>query len=174
MIDRALGQYMTPEWAAQELVESFYGDLGDADLVLEPSCGTGSFLKAIPPHVLAVGVEIDPNLAEVARTNSGRRVLCGDFRMIDLGDIEPTVVIGNPPFSVKLLNAFLDRSALLLPEGGRCGFLLSTYLFQTPSTVLRWNEVWSMDQRSFAVDLSDGVLFGWFGQLRKVYVFQLR
>lgn len=143
----SLHQYMTPEWAAQELVETYYGDLCDSDLVLEPSCGTGSFLKALPSDIPAIGIEIDSSLAEVARRNTGRRVLCGDFRMIDLEGINPTVVLGNPPFSVRTVNAFLERSAQLLPEEGRCGLLLSTYLLQTPSTVLRWNETWSIDQR---------------------------
>lgn len=35
----------------------------------------------------------------------------------------------------------------MLPDNGRCGFLLSSYMLQTPSTVLGWNKHWSLDQR---------------------------
>ena len=48
---------------------------------------------------------------------------------------------------MRTLEAFLDRAAGLLPDDGRCGFLLSSYQLQTPNTVLRWNERWSMEQR---------------------------
>jgi len=146
-MNRHLDQYMTPEWASQEILEEFYPDLSKRDLVLEPSCGTGSFLKAVPDEIDAVGIELDPQLAEAARENTGRRILCGDFRTIDLPGIEPTLILGNPPYKAKLLNEFLDRAGLILPQDGRCGFLLSTHLLQTPSTVLRWNDQWSIDQR---------------------------
>jgi hypothetical protein len=59
-------QYMTPEWAASELVERFFPSLSADDFVLEPTCGRGAFLKAIPDEVPAVGVELDPALAAVA------------------------------------------------------------------------------------------------------------
>jgi type I restriction-modification system DNA methylase subunit len=60
---RSMGQYMTPDWAAEALVDRYFSDLGESDLVLEPSCGRGAFLRALPAHVQALGVEIDPNLA---------------------------------------------------------------------------------------------------------------
>src|SRR3546814_2869563 len=52
--------------------------------VIEPSCGTGSFLSAIPQHLPAYGVDIDPDIAAVAKANSGRQVIIGDFRSIEL------------------------------------------------------------------------------------------
>ena len=45
--------------------------LSSSDLVVEPSCGAGAFLKAIPDEVPVVGVKIDPELAEIARQNTG-------------------------------------------------------------------------------------------------------
>jgi SAM-dependent methyltransferase len=144
--DRGLDQFFTPEWAAQELVDEFFGDLAAADLVLEPACGRGAFLKAIPAHVQAVGVEIDPALASLATLETGREVLVGDFRTIDLPEL-PTAIIGNPPFKVALLDELLDRARKWLPDNGRCGLIVSTSMVQTPSTVLRWNEHWSLDQR---------------------------
>lgn len=48
-------------------------------MVLEPSAGDGRFLMAVPDHVPAFGVEIDPALAPIAARNSGRQVIQGDF-----------------------------------------------------------------------------------------------
>ncbi len=89
-----LGQYMTPRWVAEALVQRFFGDLTDRDVVLEPSCGRGAWLHAIPSETPAIGVEIDPELAAVARLDTGRRVIVGDFRDVDL-DFEPSVITGN-------------------------------------------------------------------------------
>lgn len=50
----------TPVFAAELIVEEFYPGLSEADAVLEPSCGFGAFLRAIPNAVPAIGVEIDP------------------------------------------------------------------------------------------------------------------
>lgn len=144
MRDRALDQYFTPEWAAEVLVAQFFPNLRATDLIIEPSCGRGSFLKAVPEHVRAVGVEIDAALAAEARENSGREVIIGDFRTVDLPS--PTNIIGNPPFDMKVFDGFLARARTILPAGGRCGFLLPAYAVQTPSRVLRWKQDWSIDQ----------------------------
>lgn len=144
MRDRRLDQYMTPEWASEALVATFFPHLSRNDMVIEPSCGRGSFLKAIPDHVPAVGVEIDAALASEATINSGRTVIVGDFRTVDIPD--PTAIIGNPPFDMEVFDGFLKRAHAALPSGGRCGFLLPAYAVQTPSRVLRWKESWSIDQ----------------------------
>ena len=141
-----LSQYMTPEWAAQSLVDQFLPDLTPSDVVLEPTCGRGAFLKAVPSHVEAIGVEIDAQLASEAAAATGRRVLCGDFRTIELPEL-PTAIIGNPPFSMRLLHELLDRAHGWLPANGRCGLIVSTHMVQTPNTVLRWSDRWSLDQR---------------------------
>lgn len=66
-----LGQFPTPAWAAEALVRENLADLSSNDFVLEPTCGPGRFLAAVPAHVEAVGVEIDPVLAQQARTATG-------------------------------------------------------------------------------------------------------
>ncbi len=144
-MNRALGQWMTPDWAAEALVEHYFGDLTSADLVLEPSCGRGAFLRALPAHVPAIGVEIDPALAAVAAETTGRKIIVGDFRMVDL-PFTPTTIIGNPPFAVKTIEEMLDRAWHLLPDDGRVGFILPCYALQTASTVLRIAESWSIQQ----------------------------
>lgn len=142
---KALGQYFTPDWAAEALLELYYPRLGGGDVVLEPSCGTGAFLKAIPGAAGAIGVEIDPALAEVARERSGRLVIVGDFLSVDLPSV-PTHVIGNPPFKSQLVADFLDRAWHLLPNEGECGFILPAFVMQTPSAVERMAERWEIRQ----------------------------
>jgi hypothetical protein len=142
----ALGQYFTPEWAAQELVAKFLPDVGPRDLVIDPGCGRGPFLKSIPPAAAAIGVEIDPVLAQEAEANTGRRVITGDFTDPELDLPMASAVIGNPPFKVKTIDAFLRRSYKLLPTEGRCAFILPAYVLQTPSALLRWNRHWSISQ----------------------------
>ncbi|MFB3816115.1 MAG: class I SAM-dependent methyltransferase [Candidatus Methylomirabilales bacterium] len=138
-----LCQYFTPEWAAAALVEQFYAGLSASDLVVEPSCGRGAWLKAIPDHVPAIGVEIDEALARQAEADTGRRVYVGDFRTVAITEA-PTVVLGNPPFDLDVVESFLQRAARLLPENGRCGFLLPAYAMQTHGRVMRLHETWSM------------------------------
>lgn len=144
MSEKDLGQFMTPDWAALELVDRYFGDLGSKDQVIEPSCGTGSFLRAIPDFVPAIGVEIDPALAAVAK-KTGRRVIVGDFRMVDL-PLRATAIVGNPPFQKKIIDAFLDRAWHLLEDDGRVGFILPGFTFQTASTIEKLSAHWSIRQ----------------------------
>jgi SAM-dependent methyltransferase len=138
-----LCQFFTPLWVAEALVERHFPQLDARDTVIEPSCGLGAFLRAVPSHVRAIGVEIDAEVAACARAESGRRVIVGDFRTTAL-DVTPTAVIGNPPFVADLFDAFLDRCHELLPEGGRAGFILPVYLFQTAGRLSRYAERWSI------------------------------
>lgn len=136
---------MTPDWAALELVERYFGDLTSADRVVEPTCGRGAFLRALPSYVPAVGVEIDARLAAEARRLSGREVIVGDFRTADL-PFTPTAVIGNPPFQLRAIEGVLERAWELLPDEGRVGFILPCYTLQTPTTVERIAARWSIQQ----------------------------
>lgn len=127
------------------LVARHYGNLSERDLVLEPSCGDGRFLMAIPDSVRAYGVELDPDMAERARLNSGREVLVGDFTRVDLPS-RPTVIIGNPPFKATLIDQFIDRCFELLEYDGRIGFLLPVYYLQTASKVVDLGRRFSISQ----------------------------
>ncbi len=55
------------------MVDQFFGDLDSSDIVLEPSCGRGSFLTAIPQEIQAFGVEIDPNMYNTSKTGLVKR-----------------------------------------------------------------------------------------------------
>lgn len=139
-------QYFTPEWAAGELVAKFLPSLGPRDLIIEPGCGKGPFIKAVPPQAEAIGIEIDPVLAETARANTGRQIFCGDFTDSSLILPPASAIIGNPPFDMGLVDRFLKRSYELLPNEGRCGFILPAYALQTPRRLIRWQRHWSVSQ----------------------------
>lgn len=142
--DPGLAQWFTPFWVAEELVDDALRGMGDVS-VLEPSCGTGAFLSAVPSRMEAVGIDIDPRVVSAAVSNSGRKVMVGDFRTHDLEGYRPQAIIGNPPFDMGTVNGFLDRAHRLLPEDGLIAMVLPAYAFQTPSQVSRWMDMFSID-----------------------------
>ena len=149
-----LGQWMTPDWAALHLVERYFGNLTSNDRVVEPSCGRGAFLRALPDYVPAIGVEIDPELAAIAIRTSGRQVIVGDFRHVDL-PFQATAMIGNPPFKLAVIEGFLARAWDLLPDEGRVGLIVPCCTLQTASTVERISERWSVRQDMLPRNLFD-------------------
>lgn len=143
--DKDKHQWFTPTWAAVSLIEAHFPELSERDVVAEPTCGTGTFLKAVPAHVPAFGVEIDAALAETARRETGRTVVTGDFVTADLPE-RPTAIIGNPPFDLEIIDAILDRCHELLPDNGKAGFILPAYAFQTASRIVGYRRKWSLRQ----------------------------
>lgn len=166
---KALGQYPTPAWVAEALVMRHFPRLGAGDMVIEPSCGPGAFLSALPTDVQAVGVEIDRAIAQTARELTGREIIVGDFRTVRL-DARPTAIIGNPPFKLDVIDGFLKRAFSMLPENGRVGFLLPAYAFQTAERVAAYAERWSLFQelvpRNVFPGLSLPLLFALFTKER--------
>lgn len=157
---KELGQYFTPVWAAERLIETFFADLRSGDVAVEPTCGDGRFLQVIPSEVHALGIEIDPVHAASARARTGREVLAGDFREIDLpfenGDVD--AVIGNPPYTLDTVDGILERAHKLLhPRHGRVGFVLPAYTFQTPSRVMRYAQDWKLDAQMIPRTLFPGL-----------------
>lgn len=150
-----LDQFFTPSFCAQAIIEHFYTDLSHRDTVVDCSAGDGRFLMAIPQHVDAYGVEIDPTLIDEASRNSGREVLLGDFREIELPR-RPTHIIGNPPYKMAVISAFLDRAYEELAYGGHVGWILPCYVFQTASTVTRIAQKWSVSQTMIPRNIFQG------------------
>ncbi|MEQ9223976.1 MAG: methionine biosynthesis protein MetW [Salinisphaeraceae bacterium] len=140
---RELNQYLTPAWLAEAIIARYFPALGPGDVVLEPGCGDGSFLSALPEGVRGVGIEIDPVMAARAAANSGHQVICGDIRTASFPGAV-TAVIGNPPFNLDVVDVILERSLEVLPMAGQAGFVLPAYAFQTPSRVLRYNRDWTI------------------------------
>jgi adenine-specific DNA-methyltransferase len=139
----SLGRYMTPAWAARELWDAHFSDVGPGHTVLEPTCGDGRMLQAVPVAVPAWGVEIDPELADLARERTGRDVVTGDILEVDLPR-KFDVVFGNPKFESAFMTRLLDRLDVEMDVGLRCGMIVPAYYMQTPSTVLRWSKRWTL------------------------------
>lgn len=102
----ALGQYFTPRPLVELMVE--LAGVRPGDRVLDPSCGSGGFLVAARARGAEVeGIEVDPDLAALARLNLAihgapvRAVRTADF-FAERADPEHDVVLANPPFSVPV------------------------------------------------------------------------
>ena len=141
-----LGQWFTPAWAAEIFAADALAGMGDIG-VIEPSCGDGAFLAAIPDHLPAIGIEIDPRMAQVAQKATGRTVITGDFVTVDFHVKQLGAIIGNPPYSMPVIDAFIMRSHQLLPEDGICALLLPAHVLSTTSRVGRWNERFAIESR---------------------------
>lgn len=153
-----LGQYFTPAWAAEAIVEQEFGWLKAGDRVVEPACGDGAILCALPSEVDALGVEIDPVHAAVARAVSGRQVITADFLDVphcELGNV--AAVIGNPPFQADLIARFLRKSHEILVDGGVCGLLIPAYVMQTSSKIEQMNKQFSIKQQMVPRNLFPGL-----------------
>jgi len=154
--DSSLGQWMTPSWAAEAIVEHALPVFEDGAVVIEPSCGIGRFLDVLPERYRNIGIEVDPNLAEIARSR-GHEVITGDFRNADLPVGRAHAIVGNPPFEFDVFDGFLERSHALLDDGGQVIMLLPAYFFQTAANVVRWNERWSMAQEMMPRNVFKGL-----------------
>jgi site-specific DNA-methyltransferase (adenine-specific) len=141
-----LGQFSTPPWVIEALLQRFFPRFGADAFVVEPSCGEGAWLHALPESVPALGVELDPRLAAMARSSTGRTIVTGDFRNVDLGDVDASHVLGNPPFGNRLVRDFLRRAHGLLREGGQVGFILPAHTLGSASYVLDLHRRFSIEQ----------------------------
>lgn len=151
------GQVFTPRWLADLIIATQYSWLRQGDTVIEPTCGPGAFLQALPDSVSAIGVEIDPRLAEKARAAAPNcQVITGDFRSVDLPD-GVAAVIGNPPFELDFIDDLLARSWHQLRHEGEVGLILPAYALQTASRVCRYNQRWSIESQGMPRTIFKGL-----------------
>jgi len=84
--------------------------------------------------------------------------------------VQPTAIVGNPPFNAEFIDALLARAHRWLPEGGRMGLILPAYYFR-PSRVARVNDDWSIEQemipRQLFARLSTPLVFTIFSKDRR-------
>ena len=156
---RRLGQFFTPRWVAEAIVERHFSGLASGEVVMDPTCGDGRFIAALPSHVRAIGVEIDHAVGERARASTGREVILGDFRHAPLpvADGDVSALVGNPPFDAALIGEILGRAHSLLVDGGRCGLILPAYVLQTSSKVMDMAQRWSISTELMPRNLFPGL-----------------
>lgn len=155
-LNPGLSQYMTPAWASSLIVNKFYPSLSENDFCVEPSCGQGSFLNAIPDNVPAIGIEVDPVLAQEARYLTGRVVHEADVLEFKF-DRPVSHMIGNIPFHTKFLSDLLDKAKGEVVAGGTVGLILSCHMLQTSSNISLWSKDWSIDTHMMPRNIYPGL-----------------
>ena len=149
-----IGQYFTPRHIAEMMAE--LTEVGAADIVLDPSCGTGGFLIAAMNRVQAerkisraqvaslvadhlIGLDKEPITAALCVANmilrgDGKtgvhRADCFTWPEFPIG--KATVALLNPPFPHKKTDtpseAFVERALEGLQQGGRLAVVVPTSL----------------------------------------------
>lgn len=144
------GQYYTPRSVAHRALQTI--DMSTDGYVLDPCCGSGSFLCEVqvksPSQLL--GIDIDPIAVMIAKANIMVRycdtafipqIMCGDFLDRSLFSRVPvwlssyynniSVICTNPPWGAdsqmrggEIFSHFIRESVSLLNENGRLCFLL--------------------------------------------------
>lgn len=117
--------YPTPGPLVRLIVDQLARDGVHPARVLEPSCGSGRFMRASQrawPDAKVMGIEINEDHVQTARSH-GLRVMCADMLTVDrdrMGHFD--LIVGNPPFS--LAEQFVRRLRPLMRAGGTLAFLL--------------------------------------------------
>src|SRR3546814_2670210 len=76
-----------------------------------------------------------------------------DFRSIELPEQDVSVILGNPPFSMPIIDGFIDRSHSILPEDGVAAFILPAHVFSTAGRVMQWNERFALRSEEHTSEL---------------------
>jgi predicted RNA methylase len=112
----SLNEYYTPEAVAAAMwrLAAKAGFAGGA--VLEPSCGTGVFLRTAPRAAVVTGVEmskISAGIAAIIHKPAGHEIINDSFEGMATSDPRRFgLVIGNPPFGIRGATVQIDRRHL--------------------------------------------------------------
>ncbi|WP_251151329.1 hypothetical protein [Cellulosimicrobium sp. Marseille-Q4280] len=131
--------FYTPDWLVQGMVDALTGAGFDGGKILEPGCGSGRFMAALPGADWT-GVEADPVSAAMAQAiHPGARILGDRLENVTLREGSFDAAIGNVPFSqhapfdpevsAPSLHAyFILRSLMAVRPGGYVVVATSRYL----------------------------------------------
>ena len=190
------GQYFTP-CPLVELVADL-ACVRPGERVLDPTCGSGGFLVAAHCRGADVdGIEVDPDLAVLARLNlalhgaNPRAVVTADFFASPVDDAWD-VVLANPPFSVRVTDpavlrqhgfaqngvasdiVFLRAALARLRPAGRLATILPWSLLTTPALAWIRDELDATCIREAVVSLPEGVFAPFGGTLTRACIVVLR
>ena len=109
---QSLGEYYTPDWLCERIVNEF--DFKKTDKILDPSCGSGSFLRAVIHRIRQQNPDIT-----IEELNEAVRGI--DIHPLSVQIAKTTMLIA---YGKEVINAkkpiFIDimlANTLLLPEG---------------------------------------------------------
>lgn len=135
-----LNEYYTPSPVARA-IWAIIKRLGfEGGHALEPASGIGVFLETAPPTVRFTAVELNPDAARINRLlhpQASVRVMPFEHDQRQTDELEYDLVIGNPPFGPRGMNAledkphrkdypryFLDAALDRLRDGGLLAFVI--------------------------------------------------
>lgn len=131
-LNTRLDQFYTNSDIAKFCVENFtqqFGSLEKFDTILEPSAGSGSFLKHLPSNVIAIDLEPKANNVQLA-----------DFLSWNFSNLPGSIlVIGNPPFG--------KNSSLAVKFFNRAAKFADTIAFVVPRTFRKTSLIKRLDKR---------------------------
>ena len=117
-MQKDLDQFYTNDLIARECIlalEKEAGPLSTWDTIIEPSAGSGKFLKLLPSH--AIGLDLDPRDESISKA---------DYLLWEPpAELGSCLVVGNPPFgknsalAIEFFNRssnFADTIAFILPR----------------------------------------------------------
>lgn len=137
------GQFFTDPILIKNIIKQF--DLNFSNkTVIEPSCGDGSFIKTIlefSEDVKIIGVDNDKKPLQDLRSHLQENKidnveLVNKDYMKYIGPNNIDVIIGNPPFNVKIkgyadsIEAFISKSIDMIKPGGEIIFVVPMTLFR--------------------------------------------
>lgn len=189
------GQYFTPR-PLVELVADL-AKIRPGDRVLDPTCGSGGFLVAALARGADVdGIEVDPDLAMLARLNVAlHQAKAATVRTADFFRDPPEerwdVVLANPPFSVAIDDPavlaregmrgaigsdalFVDMALRLLRPGGRLAVVLPYSFLVNPGFAAARARAETLAVREAVVSLPEGVFLPFGGTMTRACVVVLR
>ncbi len=172
------GQYFTPRPLVELLAD--LASVRAGDRVLDPTCGSGGFLIAALARGADVdGIEVDPDLATLARLNlamhgqNPRAVRTADFFRSPPED-RWDVVLANPPFSVSIDDPevlarhglrgrvgsdvlFVQAALACVRPGGRLATVLPYSFLTNPGTAAVRDSLAMLAVREAVVSLPEGI-----------------
>lgn len=145
----AAASTLTAFYTPRPVVEAMWQVLKNAGVgtvrhanILEPGCGTGNFMRAMPKDINAdvYGIELDPTSAEIAEylTPKNAHIINADFEDCGIADGSFDAVIGNVPYSenikfnykgrnLSIHDYFIKRSIEAVRPGGVVAVITSRY-----------------------------------------------
>ena len=145
----ALGEYYTPDWLCERVVEEF--DFKPTDKILDPSCGSGSFLRAIiarfrklhPQMPLleicdnVFGIDVHPLSVQIAKTTL--LLALGRETIKARRQIHLNVILANTLLTPQGVETLFGTQTWVQVDQQRCNISLSIFddvtLFDTAMNV---------------------------------------
>lgn len=128
--EKPAGEFYPTPWEVATACVSVLPSEALTGTIVDAGCGNGQFMSALGQLAefgrMLVGVDVSPDLVASAKEREwlgGKpRFIVGDFLTMKWTEEPPSLVIGNPPFS--LAADFLGKASALVGPTGYVAFLL--------------------------------------------------